>query len=113
MASAVERAARSQVIFREVNERIAQLSTRLDGLEINLFVCECSNDECAESLEITPSEYQAVRAHGARFFVLAGHQLAGVEHVVEANERFLVVEKDGAAAEVAIADNPCGSCAAA
>jgi hypothetical protein len=41
--------------------------------------------------------------------VKAGHQLSGLEHVVDGNERFLVVEKDGAAADVAIAGVSGGS----
>ena len=106
MGSAVEEAARSQVAFREVNERIAELSTLLDGLGMNLFICECSDDACAESLEVTPAEYEAVRAHGGRFAVVAGHQLPEVERVVDGNERFLVVEKFGDAAQVAIARDP-------
>ena len=109
-ASAVERAARSQVMFREVNERIAELSgTQLEPIAMSLFICECSDDGCAESLEITPAEYEAVRAHGDRFVVLAGHQLPDEEHVVDGNERFLVVEKDGRAAEVARHADPRGS----
>lgn len=92
MASAVGQTARSHGLFREVNERIAELTSRLDGIGVNLFICECSNDSCAESLEITPTEYEAVRAHGDRFIVLAGHQLPRTEHVVDGNGRFLVVE---------------------
>jgi hypothetical protein len=53
-----------------------------------------------------PIEDQAVRANGARFVVVDGHQLPGVEHVVGGNDRFLVVEKDGLAAEMALAGDP-------
>lgn len=106
---AAERAARSQAIFREVNERIAELTSLHEGLGMNLFICECSNDGCAESVEVTPAEYDAVRAHSNRFLVLAGHQLPGIEQVVDGNGRFLVVEKFGIAGEVAIAGDPHGS----
>jgi hypothetical protein len=102
-----ERAARSQVLFRAVNERIAELTVgHLPIVEMSLFICECSDEGCAESLEVTPDEYEAVRGNGARFVVVAGHQLPGVEHVVDGNGRFLVVEKDGRAAEVALAGDP-------
>jgi hypothetical protein len=109
MTEAVGQAARSQLMFREVNERIAELTTMLDGLGINLLICECSDDSCAESLQITPAEYEAVRAHGKRFVVLAGHQLPGIERVVDGNERFLVVEKVGEAGEVAMRGDPRGA----
>lgn len=98
---ATEDKARRQVVFREVNEHIAELNSGWSETGVSLFVCECSIPECSEALEITPEEYEKVRADGARFVVLAGHQLREVERVVENNDRFLVVEKFGAAAVVA------------
>ncbi len=98
--------ARSQVVFREVNEHIAELSGDWGETGVGLFVCECSDPACAEALEISPAEYERVRADGARFLVVAGHQLPEVERVVEGNDRFLVVEKFGAAAMVARDSDP-------
>lgn len=109
MTSPVEEAVRSHLIFREVNERIAELTRPIDGLSMSLFICECGNQGCAEAVEMAPAEYDAVRAHGDRFVVAAGHQLPGIDHVVDGNHRFLVVEKDGAAAGVAVVDDPPGS----
>lgn len=105
LAVAVEKDARNQVLFREVNERIAQLSRAAEA-GVRLFICECSNSDCAESLEITPAEYERVRADGARFFVLSGHQLPEVERVIEGNGRFLIVENVGPAATIARASDP-------
>ena len=96
-----EKLARNQVVFREVNERIAEVTAEWNQAEMSLFVCECSDQACAESLEIAPAEYEQVRARGTRFVVFAGHQLPEVERVVAGNSRFLVVEKIGSAAEVA------------
>jgi hypothetical protein len=98
-----ELAGRRQSAFREVNEQIAKLTDSLVTTSHRLFVCECDDTSCAESLEITEAEYADVRADGARFVVLPGHQLPDVERVVDGNGRFLVVEKVGAAAEVALA----------
>ena len=106
MAIAVEQAARSQVLFREVNERIAKLSGPRAETDHRLLICECSSVECAESLEISAAEYEAVRAQGARFVVLPGHELAEIERVVKGNSRYLVVEKLGEAAEIAHAGDP-------
>lgn len=92
VTSAVEQIAPSHLLFRAVNERIAELA-RIDGPGTSSFICECSNDECAESIEVTPAEYLAVRMHSDRFLVLPGHQPGRDEHVVEANDRFVVVEK--------------------
>lgn len=101
MSATIEKDALNQVAFREVNERIAELSAEWRRTEIGPFVCECSNPACAESLAIAPAEYERVRADGARFVVLRGHELPEVERVVDGNDRFLVVEKVGQAAAIA------------
>lgn len=102
----VEEAARHQTVFREVNEQIAKLTGLADETGYSLFICECSDTNCAETLEITPAEYEAVRSTGTRFLLVPGHQREGIELVVEGNGRFLVVEELGRAAEIANADNP-------
>jgi hypothetical protein len=99
--------ARRQTVFREVNENIASLTNLISETGHQLFICECSDTACAESLELTAEEYEAVRASGTRFVIKPGHQQASVERVVGGNGRFLVVEKIGQAAEIAQADYPC------
>ncbi|HET7572003.1 MAG TPA: hypothetical protein VFJ77_04960 [Gaiellaceae bacterium] len=89
--------AQRQSLFRDVNERIGELSDRFGASEQPLrVVCECGNSGCRELLQITAAEYEALRAHGRRFVVVPGHEIAGAERVVAANERFAVVEKVGA-----------------
>lgn len=102
----VGEAARRQVLFREVNEQISKLTGLLNDTEYWLLICECSNDGCAEAIEISAAEYETVRADGARFVVLPGHELPEVERVVKRNGRYLVVEKLGQAAEIAHAGDP-------
>lgn len=89
--------ARNQLAFREVNERIAELGGDSDGARVSWFICECGDLACAESLEINPAEYKQVRADGARFVVLQGHERPDVERVVEERARFLVIEWKGSA----------------
>ena len=105
-AGGVEEAARRQTLFREVNENIANLTGLQTETGYTLVVCECSLLDCADSLEITTDEYESVRAQGTRFVVVPGHQLDGVERVVDGNSRFLVVEKVGHAAEIANGHDP-------
>lgn len=82
-----------QVVFREVNERIAELTGLLNETGFNLLICECGNVGCAEPVEITTEEYEAVRAaQPPRFVVLDGHQIPDVERVVASTGRYLVVE---------------------
>jgi hypothetical protein len=106
LAAAVDQKANHQVLFREVNERIAELSGEWSDTGVSLFVCECSDPGCTETLEISPDEYERARADGARFVVTPGHQQAEVERVVADLDRFLVVETVGAAAAIARSNDP-------
>ena len=93
-----ERVARNESAFRKVNEAIERGRETRDGLVG--FVCECGHTGCNEIIELTLSEYQAVRADGRRFAVRQGHDM-GAEEVVETHERFVVVAKKGRAGAVA------------
>jgi hypothetical protein len=45
--------ARSQALFREVNERIEQLGDGVPNGGQDSFVCECGNPECTETIAVT------------------------------------------------------------
>jgi hypothetical protein len=96
----------SHTAFREVNERIAELTTLLDEAGLNVFVCECGDLGCAERLELTSAEYEAVRARGDRFAVRPGHERPDVERVVGGNGRFLVVEVGASRAAATVEGAP-------
>ena len=104
------RRARNEALFREVNERIEDISGgSAEGdqqPERMRIVCECGGQECAELLEATVAEYEAVRSDPRRFLVLPGHEQTDIERVIERNSRFFVVEKLEEAAEVAIEHDP-------
>lgn len=98
-----ERLARNEAFFREVNERIREAGDRFDGsadAEYEFF-CECPEAGCVERIKLTLAAYEAVRADPRRFVVAAGHNLPEIEHVVAEDELAAIVEKDGAAGEVA------------
>ena len=105
------RGAKNEALFREVNERIEELDTAFtgygegDALLIG-FVCECGNEDCGETLEITQAQYESVRSDPRRFLVLPGHEDTDVARVVERHGHFLVVEKLDAAAAIAIEQDP-------
>jgi hypothetical protein len=97
-----ERVGRNQALFREVNERLKELNRRLDRLEpMGSFLCECGDVGCTEQVELTVAEYAELRVYPHRFAVAPGHVFGAYEHVVFANDRYTVVEKDGVAAEAA------------
>ena len=95
-----ERAARNEAIFREANERISEV-TEAQRESFAQFFCECSDTACTERIDVSLAEYEAVRARGARFALIVGHEDPRVERVVERTDRYVVVEKFGRGAEVA------------
>jgi hypothetical protein len=109
----VSRLAKNEALFREVNERIAEITEglaagisqheSLDGL-----VCECADPLCAERLgPLTVPEYETVRSDPRRFIIAAGHESPDVESVVEREQSYWVVEKhEGVASDVARERDP-------
>jgi hypothetical protein len=102
--------ARNEALFREVNEQIEAVSkdAPLDEEPIG-FLCECDNKDCAEKVGASRAEYEQVRGVATHFIVLPGHEDPAVEHVVSRNERFLVVAKEGVAAQDAEETDPRGA----
>lgn len=92
MAVAVERLARNEALFRDVNERIAESAEGFDADEAD-FICECSEQSCTERVPATLEEYERVRADATRFLIRPGHDNDRIERVVEERARFAVVEK--------------------
>jgi hypothetical protein len=103
MDARAERVGKNEAVFREVNERINDL-TRENTAE---YLCECGNATCTETIHMTVAEYERVRADPTHFAVLPGHEIPEVEDVVGRNERFLVVRKKvGPAAALATELDP-------
>lgn len=82
-------------VFREVNERIAEVAGRWEWDDTQGFLCECARGDCVESVHLTRAEYESVRSGSSRFFTTPGHELAEQERVVERHDGFVVVEKRG------------------
>ena len=97
-----ERLAKNEAVFREINERVSELAAN-HGSDAHLyaFFCECSNADCTLQVELTGGAYEQIRAHGDRFLVATGHQLPEIEHVVERNEGWWVVQKEAEAGKLA------------
>jgi hypothetical protein len=88
-----ERLARTEALFREVNERIAEGARRFEGDEAR-FVCECSDPTCTDRIEATLVDYERVRSDGATFLLRTGHDVGDVEEVVdEIHDQAAIVEK--------------------
>jgi hypothetical protein len=88
------RLAKNEAIFRAGNESIDKAAG--GRVEKAPYLCECGEKSCLARVELTPAEYEAVRAHPATFFVVPGHEdLSTGEVVVGRYDRFTVVEKQG------------------
>ena len=98
-----ERIARNQALIREVNERIEQM---LEDAAHPEFLCECGDENCIQTLQLSIAEYESIRSAPNRFPITPGHEFPEVELVVEENERYAVVEKTGEAGEVARETDP-------
>jgi hypothetical protein len=102
-----ERLARNETLFRELNERINAVAGTLGGDgHAYEFVCECSDSHCTARLTLTRAEYEHVRADATRFVLARGHSTPEIEHVVDHEDDYLVIEKVGVAADVAIRLDP-------
>jgi hypothetical protein len=86
--------ARTEAVFREVNEAIARTAERFDDGSAD-FVCECGDPDCAERVVATIVDYEAVRTDGAQFIVANGHEIDEVEQVVRKHDGYMVVKKVG------------------
>jgi hypothetical protein len=98
-----ERVGKNEAVFREVNERINDV-TRDKTAE---YLCECGRATCTETIQMTVADYEALRTDPTHFAVLPGHEIPDVEDVVARNAGFLVVQKKaGDAASLAAELDP-------
>jgi hypothetical protein len=77
-----------------VNDRIRDLNRGLgDFTGPYLLVCECSQFECTEHIEVPAADYEATRGEGGRFLVKPGHEHVAAENDVRpaGNGRSLAV----------------------
>ena len=88
-----ERIARNEATFRRINEDIERGRDADDDTTRVGFVCECGSADCGRLIELTPAEYEHVRADPQRFAIVSGHEIAAVEYVVERTDRYAVVRK--------------------
>jgi DNA-directed RNA polymerase specialized sigma subunit len=104
---AAERIAKTEALFRNVNEGIAEASSGLFDSQEAEFLCECGDAECAEKVEVSLEEYEKVRAHATHFVVRPGHVKGPLEKIVHRRHGYSVIEKvDRLVASIARRLNP-------
>jgi hypothetical protein len=101
-----ERIARNEATFRRINEDIERGRDADDDTTLVGFVCECGSADCGRLIELTPAEYEQIRADPCLFAIVPGHEIVDVEHVVEHYDRYAVVRKNEGAGVVAKETDP-------
>jgi hypothetical protein len=109
MATADERKALNESTFRQANEQLEEKAIDLLGADDTSFVpflCECPRQECREVVLVALREYERARSDPRWTITAPGHEDLEIERVVDGNDRFLITEKFGVAAEVAVEEDP-------
>ena len=88
-----QRIEENEKLFREVNERVAQMHTGHDYGPDPEWVCECGDETCFGKVVVNLDEYRDVRGHDTWFVIKPGHEKTDVERVVRERNDYLVVEK--------------------
>jgi hypothetical protein len=101
-----ERIVNNEALFRSANERMAAWEEQHTEEPAEPYFCECADPDCREKVSLHQHEYEAVRAHSRRFFVVAGHETPDVETVIDEHDGWIVVEKDPEVTDVAVATDP-------
>jgi hypothetical protein len=91
-----QRVAMNEATFRKVNEG---MEAGKDPPGPLTFLCECGRLGCNQLIELSRSEYEAVRADPRTFAIAQGHEIDDVEDIVERHERYAVVRKRGSPEE--------------
>ena len=109
MATADERKALNEATFRRANEQLEERAAALlgdDGSAAVPFLCECPRQDCTQVLLATFPEYERVRADARWTLTIPGHEDLEIERIVERTTRFVITEKLGRAADVAVEQDP-------
>ncbi len=100
------RVVKNEALFRQVNERIEDVSATVPASDLLEFLCECGEESCLERIELTRGEYEGVREVADRFAIKPGHAHIDFERVAETFDRYEVIEKTGESERVARQTDP-------
>ncbi len=98
--------AANEALARRVNEAIERGQWPGEEDQRTAYRCECPRFDCNQLIELTPADYEQIRAHPRRFVVFPGHERPEVETVIRVTPAYVVVAKGGEAGAVAEATDP-------
>lgn len=89
----------NELLFKQLNDEAKEFV--LEGKTQNewtnrklRFYCECSNTDCRERIELTAAEYDGLHTNRKRFVIRPGHDIPEIEHIVDRDAKYMVVEKE-------------------
>ena len=97
MDERVRRIGLNEAVFRQVNERIEDLSDTFGLNQLDL-ICECGDANCTSRIEMNHQQYEELRSDSTTFAVVSGHEILDVEEVVARHGSYDVVRKTAAEA---------------
>jgi hypothetical protein len=83
----------NEAAFRAANENLKASLVSLEELGRVPFICECSDGDCMEVVDVPLATYDGVRARPNDFLLQAGHETPTDERVVARYDGYVVVEK--------------------
>jgi hypothetical protein len=95
------RKARNEILLRKLNERIEDHHLRVQPA-VAEWICECSDENCAQPIRMSIAEYEAVRAEPTHFFIVPTeeHLSSDIEYVVRREPYYWVIAKMGVGAQM-------------
>jgi hypothetical protein len=97
----------NETTFRAANERLRTVFAESDDEPPGgayPFLCECGDRKCTQTVQVPLELYAEVRDHPARFLIVPGHKQLDSETIVDDGDGYEIVEKEGAAGEIARVD---------
>jgi hypothetical protein len=84
----------NQERFRQANERLREaLEDRVHEAQPLPFFCECADDDCLGTVNVLPSEWEAVASKPNHYLMEAGHQRSEGERIVGSVREYEVARK--------------------
>lgn len=90
------RGRQNQGEFRYANTRLLQAldgSDRSPDGQLIPFFCECADEQCWDSIQITVDRYEAIHLDERDYVILPGHLRIAGEDILEENGFYEVVKK--------------------
>ena len=85
--------AEQQCAVRVSNEALERLNMHPGGDAVRTPLrCECGDPDCSVCVEITHTEYEAVRDYGSHFVIKPNHENPENASVLSENARFAVID---------------------